>query len=65
MNVLFIHTLVLALASHRIAAHEQSDSDFSTASYQGGCIYRASAGPHANVEESRALQAEGTQSLVL
>jgi len=35
MNVLLIHTLVLALASHRIAAHEQSDSDLSTASRQG------------------------------
>jgi len=35
MNVLLIHTLVLALASHRIAAHEQSDSDTRTASDQG------------------------------
>jgi hypothetical protein len=37
MNILFIHTLVLALASHRIAAHERGDPDFSTASHRGEC----------------------------
>ena len=35
MNVLLIHTLVLALASHRIAAHERRDSNPGSAAHQG------------------------------
>jgi hypothetical protein len=35
MKGLFVHTLVLGLVSHRIAAHEQSGSDLRTASPLG------------------------------